>query len=505
MLRNKAHPPLAPARTVTWAIETGPGGVALRVSDIVDGGRLAAGGLTDFVSGFGSPAVRLGVTGLSNSGKTVFITALLHALLERSPLPVFEPMALGRVSRCYLEPQPDDDLARFEYEEHVAALTAEDRHWPESTRRISQLRLTFEYEPRGLLARLLGRRRLHVDIVDYPGEWLLDLPLMQQSYAQWSAATMAASCEEPRASCAGGWRDHVATLQADGPADEQAAMKAAEIFTAYLASCRKEDRSLSMLPPGRFLMPGDYAGSPLLAFAPLDVAPDADFGRHTLGALMARRYQSYIAKIVKPFFFGYLARLDRQIVLVDALTALNAGAGAVNDLRKALTQILACFRQGSGSIASYVFGRRVERILFAATKADLLHHRSHDRLEAILKVLVEDAMGRAEFAGAKVDEVALAAIRATREAVVRPKGETLDSIVGTPESAQSIGGRQFDGETEAAIFPGDLPKNPREALDGSLEGLLKFVRFRPPQMKSRHFPHIRLDRSIEFLIGDRFG
>src|SRR6185295_18381249 len=110
------------------------------------------------------------VTVLSKSGKTVFITALLHSLLKRSPLPVFEPIALGRVTRCYLEPQPDDDLARFEYEEHVAALTANDPHWPQSTRRISQLRLTFEYEPRGFLAQLAGRRRLHVDVVDYPGE-----------------------------------------------------------------------------------------------------------------------------------------------------------------------------------------------------------------------------------------------------------------------------------------------------------------------------------------------
>ncbi len=27
---------------------------------------------------------------------------------------------------------------------------------------------------------------LYLDIVDYPGEWLLDLPLLDLSYAQWS-------------------------------------------------------------------------------------------------------------------------------------------------------------------------------------------------------------------------------------------------------------------------------------------------------------------------------
>ena len=41
--------------------------------------------------------------------------------------------------------------------------------------------------------------RLTLDIVDYPGEWLLDLPLLDKSYAQWSAESLALSREAPRA------------------------------------------------------------------------------------------------------------------------------------------------------------------------------------------------------------------------------------------------------------------------------------------------------------------
>ncbi|MGA7267266.1 MAG: YcjX family protein, partial [Aestuariivirga sp.] len=225
----------------------------------------------------------------------------------------------------------------------------------------------------------------------------------------------------------------------------------------------------------------------------------------SLGALMERRYDSYVAKIVKPFFFGHFARLDRQIVLVDALTALNAGAGAVKDLQLALGQILTCFRQGSNSVISSVFGHRIDRILFAATKADMLHHTSHDRLEEILKLIVAGAMQRAEYSGAELDVTALAAIRATREATVTQKGETMDCIAGIPEKGENIGTTRFDGETEAAVFPGDLPRDPRAALDGSLEGHLRFLRFRPPAPKDGRFPHIRLDRAAEFLIGDRLA
>ncbi len=465
---------------------------------------MAAGGLTDFATGLVSPSLRLGVTGLSRAGKTVFITALVHSLLKGARMPAFEAMAQGRVTRCYLEPQPDDTLPRFAYENHLAALSGKDRHWPDSTRRISQLRITAEYEPRGLIARNFGSGKLHIDIVDYPGEWLLDLPLMQMSYAEWSAATVAASRVPPRLAIAVDWHRMLGSLDPLAAADEQQAIASAEVFTAYLASCREDDVSLSTLPPGRFLMPGDFAGSPLLAFAPLDIVPSAELPRGSLGALMQRRYDSYVSTIVKPFFFGHFARLDRQIVLVDTLTALNAGAGAVKDLQHALTQILTCFRQGSNSIVSNFFGRRIDRILFAATKADLLHHTSHDKLENILKLIVEEAMAKAEYAGAEVDVAALAAIRATREASVKQKTETLECIVGMPLQGEVLGTSNFDGETEAAIFPGDLPAEARNALDGSLEGGLKFIRFRPPPAKDGAYPHIRLDRAMEFLLGDRF-
>ncbi len=478
---------------------------ALKHTSLLDSARIAAGGIRDFASGLGTPTLRLGVTGLARSGKTVFITALVHALLNQTRLPLFDAQAQGRITRAYLEPQPDDDLPRFAYEEHVARLTDEEREWPQSTRRLSQLRLTIDYTPQGFIARNLGRNRLHVDIVDYPGEWLLDLPLLGLSYQQWSAQTVASSRHQPRKALARDWHTFLSSLDPLAAAHEQDAVKAAELFTSYLARCRGSDISLSVLPPGRFLMPGDLAGSPLLTFAPLDIAPDAEVPRGSLAALMARRYDSYVAKVVRPFFFGHFARLDRQIVLIDALAALNSGAEAMRDLKRALADVLHAFRQGSNSWASTMFGHRIDRIVFAAAKADLIHHSSHDRLEAILNLIVKDAASRAEYSGADIDIAALAAIRATREATVKQKGEQLACIVGIPQKGEKIAGEMFNGETEAAIFPGDLPANPEEALRDGLEGALRFVKFRPPSTAGRSFPHIRLDRTLEFLLGDRFS
>src|SRR5437868_8096565 len=174
-----------------------------------------------------------------------------------------------------------------------------------------------------------------------------------------------------------------------------------------------------------------------------------------------RRYEGYKDVVGRPFFRVHFARLDREIVLVDALAAFNAGPEALHDLEAALSGILDCFRIGRSTILSSLFRPRIDRILFAATKADHLHHQSHDRLEAVLRRAVAKAAGQAEVAGAAIDVVALAAVRATREAVVTRGRDKLPSITGTPAPGEVANGETFDGDTEVATFPGDLPDDPQ--------------------------------------------
>ena len=66
--------------------------------------------------------------------------------------------------------------------------------------------------------------------------------------------------------------------------------------------------------------------------------------------MMERRYEAYKDIVVRPFFRDHFARLDRQIVLVDALAAFNAGPEALHDLEAALAGILDCFRIGRSTI-----------------------------------------------------------------------------------------------------------------------------------------------------------
>ncbi len=167
------------------------GASAVVIGTIADAVGRQIEGVAQGVSGlFFEPVIRLGVTGLSRAGKTVFITSLVANLLDRGRMPGLAAARSGRIEAVFLQPQPDDTVPRFEFESHLAALTGPTPHWPESTRSVSELRLSLRVRPTGLLGGMSGPRTVHLDIVDYPGEWLLDLALLDQDFASWSAQAL---------------------------------------------------------------------------------------------------------------------------------------------------------------------------------------------------------------------------------------------------------------------------------------------------------------------------
>lgn len=449
-----------------------------------------------FSETFFDTTLRLGVTGLSRAGKTVFITALVANLLARGRMPQLRAEAQGRIQAVYLQPQPDLTLPRFDYEAHLAALTGDTPRWPASTRAISELRLSLRVRPRGVLASWRGPRTLHLDIVDYPGEWLLDLALLDQNYDQWSDATLARLARRAEAA------EFVALARAEDGAlrlDEGKARALAQAFTAYLTAAR--DLGRVDVTPGRFLLPGDLAGSPVLTFAPLP--KPAMTPRNSLWREIERRFEAYKSKVVRPFFRDHFARIDRQIVLADVLGAIHQGPRAVEDLRRTLAEVLATFRPGRNGWLNALFGgRRVERILFAATKADHLHHQQHPALTAITAALLTEAKSRADFSGARTEALSLASLRATVEETVIRDGEALPAVKGTLLATGK----------PAVMYPGTLPTDPahllapaREGAEAWLDADYNLMTFAPARLTLRPGegpPHIRLDRAVQFLIGD---
>ncbi|MDO6586780.1 YcjX family protein [Salipiger sp. 1_MG-2023] len=472
------------------------------IGQIADSITRSAQGVADTVATpFVDPVIRLGVTGLSRAGKTVFITSLVANLLDRARMPQLVAEAEGRILAAYLQPQPDDTMPRFDYEANLGMLSAATPRWPDNTRAVSQLRLSLKLRPKGLLAGIGGDRKVHIDIVDYPGEWLLDLGLMGKSYEDWSLESLGRLAQRP-----GGaqYLDMARATNASERFAEPGAKALAASFTQALHAAR--DAGFSDCTPGRFLLPGEKEGSPALTFAPLP--PLGNAPRQSLWREMQRRYEAYKRQIVGPFFRDHFSRIDRQVVLVDALGAIHAGPAAVEDLRRTMAEILSAFRPGGNAfLRQLLLGKRVEKILFAATKADHLHHTQHPRLTAIMEALTREARDRARFAGAQTGAMSIAALRATVEQTLPHQGRDLDCVRGTLMNEDGTRGRA------AAFHPGMLPEDParllgpaREGAPAWLDGDYAIMKFAPAPLTLKPGegpPHIRLDRAAQFLLGDR--
>ena len=476
-------------------------GIGDWADDLVHGAEQAWRGVDELFE----PVLRLGVTGLSGAGKTVFITSLVASLLNRGRMRLLKAEADGRITAAMLRPQPDPDVPSFAYETHIADLTGPKPGWPQSTRQISQLRLSLKVRPLGLFSGFTGTRTIHLDIVDYPGEWLLDLPLLNQSYAEWAETALATARAPARIAHAEEYLGRLTGVDPAAPHDEGTAQALAGSYRNYLAECRAA--GLSALAPGRFLMPGDLEGSPALSFAPL---PGTAKGRrNSLWRQMEHRFDAYRRVVVKPFFRNHFARLDRQVVLVDALGALTGGPRALSDLTQAMADTLACFRHGQNDWFDRLLGgRRIGKLLFVASKADQLHHEQHPRLTQLVEAMLAEAIRRAAYSGAENAAMAIAAVRASAEQQIAHEGSDLSVVRGA---------RISDGK-EIAVFPGEIPTDLTALLaaagttdpahapaewDGA-----RFARpaFAPPRWGADVRdgpPHIGLDRAIEFLIGDK--
>jgi uncharacterized protein len=470
----------------------------LVLTSIVDSAVRSVENLGDSINGaLFEPVIRLGVTGLARSGKTVFITSLVANLLDRGRMPGLVAERESRIEAAYLQPQPDDTVPRFDYETHLSALTSQTPTWPDSTRAISELRLSLRVRPSGLLSGLQGPRVVHLDIVDYPGEWLLDLALLDKTYDQWADEVLA---RIDNRECAQGYIARARDVDPTAEHDEALAQDLAKRFADYLQDAR--DQGFYDCTPGRFLLPGDLEGSPVLTFAPIPIGGTSK--RRSVHREMERRYEAYKSRVVKPFFRDHFARIDRQVVLVDVLGAIHKGPQAVEDMRGAMTDILASFKPGRNAFLSRLLrGKRVEKVLFAATKADHLHHEQHPQLTAIIEALTRDARDRARFAGAQTAAMAIAALRATTELTRSHDGRDLNCVRGA----------LLETGKQAALYPGKLPDHPSELLDPARAGAEKWLGedyqimgFAPAPLSLKPGdgpPHIRLDRALQFLIGDR--
>ena len=438
--------------------------------------------------------VKLAVTGFSGSGKTAFITALIKQLTtqaERQNLPFFDVVSEGRLAACRTEPQQALVVPTFDYQEAVSCLLQEQPSWPPSTKRINTLTLAFKYtSQRGLKQHLAQTHTLYLELYDYPGEWLMDLPLLKMDYRQWCEQQLALLNKPKYRPYAAEFLQQVNQFDSQAEVNETQLKTLAEQYHQLLHTLQSNTR-LSNLQPGRALIPGDLAGAPVLLFFPLPSHPEQGAENSQYKQLEAR-FEAYKKQVVTPFYKDYFCQFDRQIVLVDLLASLNDGYDTLKEQEHALKQVLGMFAHGKSGFLSRLLSPKIDKVLFAANKCDGVLSEQQSNLTRLLNSMLADSANELRFNGVAVDTMSISSVRSVESRSVQDGKHKLQCIYGKPV-----------GETAFINYAPPIPPDHIPAASHWPEGGFEFLAFEPLVAKQGALSHIRLDHVMQFLIGDK--
>jgi len=122
---------------------------------------------------------KIAITGLSRSGKTIFITSLIDQLLYQKKIELVT--SKHNTFKVTLMP-PKPSVKRFDYYTFSKEIKV-NHNWPDSTDSITSI--TLEFESKSSFP-MQGNSKVRIELIDYPGEWILDLALLQMSFDEWS-------------------------------------------------------------------------------------------------------------------------------------------------------------------------------------------------------------------------------------------------------------------------------------------------------------------------------
>ena len=437
--------------------------------------------------------VRVGVTGLARAGKTAFLTSVAANLLAfgagRPVLPTLTRRLDGRTLRVTVAPAGADEVPRFDYARHLAALATDPPHWPARTDAASLLALDLQVD-QSAFGLPLPPRRIRLELLDYPGEWLLDLPLLGLDYATWSAQVLRRLGASETAPLVQDFLSFAASLPARAPRDESLAETGHALYRAALERLRDE-AGLSLLQPGRFLMPPPGEEPPWTLFFPAR-------GEGGLTELMAERYARYVDAVRDDLVSPLFGNLDRIVVLADLLTALAHGPVAFADARDALGAAAGAlrWRRSWAEIVLALSRLRlppaaVERVAYVATKADHVAAGQRANLAELTRALT---VGQGDGDGDVVaTHLTAASVRCTQEATWLLEGRAVSAVEG-----------KMPGKGRVRSYPGEVPPGPPDA--GFWEHpFFELPEFEPPRLPEggrAGVPHLNLDALLTFLLDD---
>jgi len=451
--------------------------------------------------------VRVAVTGLSGAGKTAFITSMINQLLtctSNNNLPFFSAATEHQVKAVKLATHADLHIPSFNYQDNIDQLTDKHPEWAASTISISQAQIKCRYKVHNQwLKKLQEDSYLTVDIVDYPGEWLLDLPLLQLSFKQWSKLCFDYLNSQRRKDYTESISKNIDELEYHKIIDDDGKKSLITLSKKYktaLIDYRETETDYSLALPGRFILPGELVGAPVLEFFPVLNSDTLNldwekFPEDSLLKELERRYDYYRDKVIKPFFAEYFSKVDRQILLVDTTTVLESGYESYKDLKSTIQQLLSGFSYGRSNWLKRLFSPSIDKLMIATTKSDLVPPDQHASLEAFMQKMVAQAKNDVDYEGINVETMAISSIATSEPVVTEHNGQKLLCVKGLDlESRESV-----------IHYPGKIPAQTLSRSDWQ-DLDISFAPFAiPPLQPDEPLPHIRMDKVLQFLIGDKFS
>ncbi|MBV34473.1 MAG: hypothetical protein CMP47_03310 [Rickettsiales bacterium] len=451
--------------------------------------------------------VRVAVTGLSGAGKTAFVTSvvnqLLHAPVE-GHLTFLEPCRERRFKASKLAMHQELHIPKFDYQGCLGSLVDANPTWPCSTRNIFQTNINCRFSVKDKWLRKVTKdSTLTVELLDYPGEWLLDLPLLRLSFKEWSEICRQYLRSERRQPYASDVVKEFSELQYSDPVDEAEIDKllssVANDYRKALYDYRKHYKDFSLALPGRFLLPGELEGSPVLSFFPV-ISSDIlnldweQFESNSLLKILERRYNYYQKHIIRPFFEEYFSKVDRQIVLIDTNSILESDYDSYLDFKQTIERLLEGFSYGRSNWLKRLFSPTIDKLLIATTKADLVPPDQHASLESFMQKTVAQVKNDIGYEGVDVETMAIASVATSEPVTTEHDGKQLHCVKGLDvESRESV-----------IHYPGKVPSKTLSREEWrKLE--IDFSPFAVPFLSpDEPLPHIRMDKALQFLIGDKF-
>ncbi len=359
---------------------------------------------------------RFTITGLSRSGKSMLFTSLMTILKYRSEqqyqcLPLLKYLPMELVDSMWLE--PIDDFPLFPIDEHTASLEA--GNWPRPTENVYGFKMVVRLKQTHQLKRyLFPHTHVVFEFIDYPGEWITDLPMLGREYAQWSDSALAQQMTDPQRFYAQAWHALLERVDFDAEPTPEAMQTLTEGYREYLLNAKKA--GIAMLQPGSFLLDGSGFNWRESGFTPLPAKITSDI-THPWTKAFTLNFTLFQKEWLQPLRKSTFREADRQIILIDLFEGLNHSKQHLAQLKETLSHLADVFVYGEPDWFSKHVLRKNEigRVAFVATKTDLVPESEKQHLLSLLKDVSGGATAKLARDGVDFEHFLVSAMQVTDE------------------------------------------------------------------------------------------